>query len=293
MTTDLDSQLDHWRQRLENVLLQALPDASSEPHALHEAMRYATLAGGKRLRACLVYITGSTLGSDPDRLDAPAAAVELIHAYSLVHDDLPCMDDDDLRRGKPTIHKQWDEATAMLVGDALQTLAFELLGASGLPNAADLVLTLARASGSRGMAGGQALDLAATGRITDFDELRQIHALKTGALISASVMLGVQAAGTRDDHTITALRAYSQALGLGFQIRDDILDIEGDSDMLGKNTGADEALEKATYPALIGLDGAKRAALEARDDALRALDSLDTETDILAALADFVTNRIY
>ena len=292
MTTELDRQLDHWRQRLENILLSALPEATQEPRTLHEAMRYATLAGGKRLRACLVYMTGSALGADADRLDAPAAAVELIHAYSLVHDDLPCMDDDDLRRGKPTCHRQWDEATAMLVGDALQSLAFELLGGSGLDNAALLVTTLAHASGSQGMAGGQALDLAATGNITGLNALRRIHRLKTGALISAAVMLGAQAAGTTSRDMLAALRDYSQALGLGFQIRDDILDIEGDSDIMGKNTGADAALDKATYPALLGLDGARQAARQAHDDAMRALERVDFDTAGLIALAGYVTSRL-
>lgn len=256
-------------------------------------MRYATLDGGKRLRACLVYMTGDALGADAESMDAPAAAVELIHAYSLVHDDLPCMDDDDLRRGKPSCHKAWNEATAMLVGDALQTLAFGILAASRHPNTVNMVLTLAQASGSQGMAGGQALDLAAIGKTLDIDALREIHTLKTGALISAAVTLGAQAADIDDAAIHKHLNEYSSSIGLGFQIRDDILDIEGDTDTLGKQTGSDAVLDKPTYPILLGMSAAKQAAEQAREHALAALDKLDADTRQLAALADYVTNRIY
>ena len=291
--TNLDSQLTGWRKRLEDNLQRALPDADSAPQTLHAAMRYATLDGGKRLRACLVYMTGDALGADAESMDAPAAAVELIHAYSLVHDDLPCMDDDDLRRGKPSCHKAWNEATAMLVGDALQTLAFGILAASRHPNTVNMVLTLAQASGSQGMAGGQALDLAAIGKTLDIDALREIHTLKTGALISAAVTLGAQAADIDDAAIHKHLNEYSSSIGLGFQIRDDILDIEGDTDTLGKQTGSDAVLDKPTYPILLGMSAAKQAAEQAREHALAALDKLDADTRQLAALADYVTNRIY
>jgi len=291
--TDLDTHLASRRERLEATLQRILPAADSEPQSLHAAMRYATLDGGKRLRACLVYLTGEALGAPIEQLDAPAAAVELVHAYSLVHDDLPCMDDDDLRRGKPSCHRAWDEATAMLAGDALQSLAFELLADSGHRNAARMVYTLAHASGSRGMAGGQAMDLAAAGKDPGIDALREIHALKTGALISAAVSLGSQAADINDPAQLEHLHAYSSSIGLGFQIRDDILDIEGDTSTLGKNTGSDLALDKPTYPSLLGLEGAKQAAEQARCRAVDALGKLAIDTRWLAALADYVTNRIY
>ena len=291
--TDLEAQLNTWRSRLEDYLDQALPGEDDEPRALHAAMRYSTLDGGKRLRACLVYLTGNALGAPAEELDAPAAAVELIHAYSLVHDDLPCMDDDDLRRGKPSCHKAWDEPTAMLVGDALQSLAFELLAASRHSRAAEMVHVLARASGSLGMAGGQALDLGAVGRTLNLGQLRQMHALKTGALIGAAVELGALAAETDEAATLAALRNYAAAIGLGFQIRDDILDIEGDTDTLGKQTGSDAELDKPTYPSLLGLQGAKQAARQARDEAIESLNTLDIDTRQLSALADYVTNRIY
>ena len=291
--TDLEAQLNTWRNRLEDHLGQALPGEDDEPRALHAAMRYSTLDGGKRLRACLVYLTGNALGAPAEELDAPAAAVELIHAYSLVHDDLPCMDDDDLCRGKPSCHKAWDEPTAMLVGDALQSLAFELLAASRHSRAAEMVHVLARASGSLGMAGGQALDLGAVGRTLNLGQLRQMHALKTGALIGAAVELGALAAETDEAATLAALRNYAAAIGLGFQIRDDILDIEGDTDTLGKQTGSDAELDKPTYPSLLGLQGAKQAARQARDEAIESLNTLDIDTRQLSALADYVTNRIY
>ncbi len=291
--SELDAVLTTWRNRLEAQLEAALPDATTPPSALHAAMRYATLDGGKRLRACLVYLAGSTLGVDPDDLDAPAMAVELIHAYSLVHDDLPCMDDDDLRRGKPSVHKAWDEPTAMLVGDALQSLAFELLAASKHTNAADMVQALAKASGSLGMAGGQALDLGAVGQTLSLDELKTMHALKTGALIEVAVELGVLAAGEPINSTRTKLKSYASAIGLGFQIRDDILDIEGDTSILGKEVGSDAGLDKPTYPSLLGIEGAKQAAQQARDQAVSALEGLNLDTRHLHELADYVTNRIY
>lgn len=291
--SELESVLPTWRDRLEAQLEMALPDGTTPPTELHAAMRYATLDGGKRLRACLVYLTGNTLGANPNDLDAPAMAVELIHAYSLVHDDLPCMDDDDLRRGKPSVHKAWDEPTAMLVGDALQSLAFELLASSKHTNAAQMVRVLAKASGSLGMAGGQALDLGAVGQTLTLDQLKTMHALKTGALIEAAVELGVLAADEQGDGTRTNLHSYASAIGLGFQIRDDILDIEGDTSILGKEVGSDAGLDKPTYPSLLGMEGAKQAAQQAHDQAVDALAGLELDTHHLRALADYVTNRIY
>ena len=289
----IDEQISPYRARLESCLNQVLPAENLAPESLHQAMRYATLNAGKRLRACLLYLTGEMYGASPEDLDLPAAAVELIHAYSLVHDDLPCMDDDDLRRGKASCHKAYDEATAMLVGDALQSLAFELL--SSLPQNISQALsqTLARASGSRGMAGGQALDLLAAGKITDLASLQMIHSMKTGALIEAAVLMGAITAGLTDRLQLQHLSDYARALGLGFQIHDDILDVTSDTETLGKQTGADEENNKATYPGLMGLEGAKQAANDAYQQADQALKRLQLNTQKLQMLADYAINRIY
>jgi len=289
----LDAQLARCGARLEDWLDRRLPGASIQPARLHEAMRYAVLGGGKRLRAGLVYLTGEAFGADPAALDAPAAAVELIHAYSLIHDDLPCMDDDALRRGKPSCHVAFGEAVAMLAGDSLQSLAFDVLGHCGHPQAAAMTATLARAAGSLGMAGGQALDLDAVGRSLTLAELRQIHTLKTGALISAAVQLGAQVAELDRVDWLDALGRYAAALGLGFQIRDDILDVEGDTELLGKQSGADAALDKPTYPSLLGLEAARKSAADAHAEAVSALEQLPATADPLRAVADFVINRLY
>jgi farnesyl diphosphate synthase len=250
-----------WRARVNAALDEALPPAEVEPARLHAAMRHAVLDGGKRMRPLLAYATGTAFGATESMLDAPAAAVELIHAYSLVHDDLPAMDDDALRRGKPTVHVAFDEATAILAGDALQSLAFELL--ADAPASAEcrvaMLKELATAAGARGMCGGQALDLAATGHgaALGVAALEDLHARKTGALLRAAVRLGAIAAGV--GHEARArLDAFADALGLGFQVRDDLLDIEGDSAVLGKTTGKDEAQAKATFPALLGIEGSRR-----------------------------------
>ncbi len=285
-----------YRNRLESYLNRVLPQADTVPAALHEAMRYSTLDAGKRLRACLVYLTGDMFNATADSLDAPAAAVELIHAYSLVHDDLPCMDDDDLRRGKASCHKAYDEATAMLVGDALQSLAFELLAtveSSDNTVCARLFLTLARATGSLGMAGGQALDLAAAGKDAELTSLQQIHAMKTAALIEAAVLMGAQTAGITDDEQLSALSDYACALGLGFQICDDILDVISDTETLGKLAGADKMNNKSTYPSLMGLPAARQAAEDAHQQAITALEKLPFATENLKMLADYAINRIY
>ncbi len=233
-----------------------MPDQPATPRRLHTAMRYAVLGDGKRIRPQLVYAAGAACGVHEAILDAPAVAVELVHAYSLVHDDLPAMDDDALRRGRATVHIAYDEATAILVGDALQALAFEVLVAADCDAELRIALiaTLADASGAAGMCGGQALDLAATGSVQTLLELERMHTLKTGALIRASVRMGALCAHASDS-TLQRLDAYAQALGLAFQIRDDILDVEGDSAALGKTAGKDAAQSKPTYPALLGIDG--------------------------------------
>jgi geranylgeranyl pyrophosphate synthase len=239
--------------RVEACLERWLPRADKTPGRLHEAMRYAVLGGGKRVRPVLVYFTGAALGVPESRLDGPAAAVELIHAYSLVHDDLPAMDDDDLRRGRATCHRAFDEATAILAGDALQVLAFEILAAdpSMVPDPAhrlDIIRLLARASGTAGMAGGQAVDLEAAGRVLPLEALEQMHRLKTGALIHASVMMAAASADELLPNLEDALDAYGAAIGLAFQIQDDILDVEGDTGVLGKRAQADAVRCQARLP---------------------------------------------
>ena len=285
-----------WPVRIEAVLERALqlPEAGSV--RLREAMRYSVLGGGKRLRPTLVYATGTALGAAPESLDDPAAAVELIHVYSLVHDDLPAMDDDDLRRGRPSCHRAFDEATAILAGDALQALAFELL--AGTPrDGADALrrLTmsrlLAQGIGTLGMAGGQAIDLESVGHQLDLKALQTMHRLKTGALIETSVLMGAAAAGELDGPVCAALREYGAAIGLAFQIQDDILDVTGTTDAIGKIAGADAALDKPTYTSLLGLDGARRAAAEQHDRALAAVAPLGAAGQGLAKLADFVVGR--
>ncbi len=247
-----------WTARTEATLQALLPDPAIEPSRLHAAMRHATLGGGKRMRPLLVYAAGSALGADEALLDAPAAAVELVHAYSLVHDDLPAMDDDDLRRGQPTVHVAFDEATAILAGDALQTLAFSALADADAPAPLriDWVQALAAASGVAGMCGGKALDIDATGRSQALEQLQRMHALKTGALIRAAVRMGALGGGA-DTGTLAGLDAFAAALGLAFQVRDDLLDIEASSEQLGKTAGKDVAQAKSTYPALLGIDGAR------------------------------------
>ena len=285
--------LARWLQRVETQLKAALPDASLPPASLHAAMRHAVLGGGKRLRPMLVYAAGVATGVEEARLDAPAAAVELIHAFSLVHDDLPAMDDDDLRRGQPTVHVAFDEATAILAGDALQSLAFSLL--ADAPDAAWLrvawISSLAAATGAAGMCGGQALDMAATGRPLEAAALERLQALKTGALIRASVRMGALA-GAAGTATLDALDAYASALGLAFQIRDDILDIEGDSAQLGKTVGKDQAQDKSTYPALLGMEGAR---VELARQSQRMHDALSglAGTEALRHLGHFAAHRAH
>jgi geranylgeranyl pyrophosphate synthase len=283
------------QQRIEDVLSNAFPSANNgnTSHRLIEAMRYSTLGGGKRLRALLVYATGEAMGLDLNSLDPAAAAVEMIHAYSLVHDDMPIMDDDDLRRGRPTCHKVYDDATALLVGDALQSLAFETLCSNVLTplQQSQMIKTLACQSGVMGMAGGQAIDLESVGKAIDLTTLQSMHELKTGALIRASVKLGALANPQVDDKALSNLDHYAHAIGLAFQVQDDVLDVVADTATLGKTQGADMSLNKPTYPALLGLDSAKKKALDLIDDAMMELNKLPFDTHILAALAQFVVQR--
>ncbi len=286
-----------YRDRVQRALDQWLPAAATHPRDLHEAMRYAVLGGGKRIRPVLTYATGDALGVNRAELDGIASALELIHAYSLIHDDLPAMDDDDLRRGRPTCHKVFGEATAILAGDALQALAFYILAHDphirvGPAVRVHMIESLALACGSRGMAGGQAIDLASVGRQLDIAELEDMHIHKTGALIRASVLLGALSAPGIDSDRLEALDHYGKCIGLAFQIRDDILDIEGDTETLGKTRGADNALNKPTYPALLGLDGAKQRALELHEAAISALGLMGPQADALREVARYIVERI-
>jgi len=271
--------------------LKELLEATQGPDArLQQALEYSLLNGGKRLRPLLVYATGQALGASWENCDRPAMAVELIHAYSLVHDDLPAMDDDDLRRGRPTCHKAYDEATAILVGDALQTLAFQVLVDAEQPAALLMIKTLAEASGSQGMVGGQMLDLQAEGQQLTLEQLEKLHSHKTGALIRCAVRLGGLAAESEAD-TLEKLDAYASALGLAFQVQDDLLDIKGDAATLGKNTGADALHHKATYPGLLGLDGAEQKARDLIEQAKSSLGSLPGDWTALLELADWCIQR--
>ena len=282
------------QQRIESALSDRLNDQSSQTSAqLLAAMRYSTLNGGKRLRALLVYATGEALGANLTALDAPASSVEMIHAYSLVHDDMPIMDDDDLRRGQPSCHKAYDEATALLVGDALQSLAFESLCDEELTpiQQSQMVKTLAQRSGLLGMAGGQAIDLESVGKELDLSSLQTMHELKTGALIRASVRMGALASANSDDSSLTKLDRYAYCIGLAFQVQDDVLDVIADTDTLGKTQGADIALNKPTYPALMGLEQAQQKAHDLIEQAQAQLDDLAYDTQALSALAQFVVQR--
>jgi geranylgeranyl diphosphate synthase type II len=292
----LEQQFSQYQSRTEQSLEQWLPTANVIPSHLHEAMRYACLNGGKRVRPALVYMTGEALGIPLDKLDGPACALELIHVYSLVHDDLPAMDDDDLRRGKPTTHIAFDEATAILVGDALQSLAFYILAHD--PTMIEdheqrlrMVEELAMASGSRGMAGGQAMDLAAAGKQLTLAELEDMHIHKTGALIRAGVRLGAMSAVQAEAEVIDSLDHFAKCMGLAFQIQDDILDVEGNTETLGKTQGADQAQNKITYPALVGLAESKRMAHDLHQEALQSLAPLGEKANGLRALASYIIER--
>ncbi|NVZ07876.1 (2E,6E)-farnesyl diphosphate synthase [Allochromatium humboldtianum] len=293
-----DHTLDDFRARcgarVETALDQILPPVSVQPSRLHEAMRYTVLAGGKRIRPLLAYAAGEALGLEAALLDRPACAVEMIHAYSLIHDDLPAMDDDDLRRGRPTCHRAFDEATAILAGDALQTLAFQALAeAPGLSaeSRVGMVAALARASGARGMVGGQAMDLEAEGSPLDLVQLENIHIHKTGALIRVSVQMGVLAHGELDADKAERLDHYAKCLGLAFQIQDDVLDVEGDTAQIGKTAGRDQALNKATYPALVGLAEAKAMANQLITEAIESVSIFGERAQPLVWIANALLGR--
>lgn len=295
MTQDFSTRIAGYQTRLSTNLDHWLPATSHYPTRLHEAMRYSS-DGGKRLRALLIYGAGELLGVPARALDAPACAVELIHAYSLVHDDLPAMDDDDLRRGRPTTHKAFDEATAILVGDALQSLAFFVLAHdhdAGLEPAQRLKMieVLADAAGSRGMAGGQAIDLESEGKPLTLPELEALHIHKTGALIRACLRMACYAKSPLDTAHLDALDRYGKCIGLAFQIQDDVLDIESNSASLGKTAGKDEASSKSTYPSVMGLPAAKERALELFDTARAAINVFGADAQPLIWLANHIQGR--
>ncbi len=296
--TDPAAHVAHLRERANEALERRLPDPAIAPMRLHEAMRYAVLNGGKRVRAVLVYAAGEALGLDSAGLDGPACAVELIHAYSLVHDDMPAMDDDDLRRGMPTCHRAFDEATALLAGDALQTLAFHVLAhdprmLAGPAERVAMIEALAIASGSRGMAGGQAIDLAAVGQTLDLAQLENMHIHKTGALIRASVKLGALSSPDLVPEHLARLDHYAKCIGLAFQIQDDILDVEGDTATLGKQQGADQALNKPTYPALMGLSESKRRAADLHEQAIESVAQFGEAAATLRWLSEYIVSRTH
>lgn len=293
--TDFASWMGAQGARTETALDQALPNADTVPHTLHEAMRYAVLGGGKRVRPLLVHAAGDVTGASAEACDAAACAVEMIHAYSLVHDDMPCMDDDDLRRGRPTVHKAYDEATALLVGDALQTQAFIVLAQAQAvrPEARlKLVAELAVASGSVGMAGGQAIDLQNVGKAMSREALEAMHRMKTGALLRASVRMGALC-GEIDAPGLAALDWYAAAVGLAFQVVDDILDVTADTATLGKTAGKDAAHDKPTYVSLMGLEAARALAAELRQSAHDALAGFGARATRLADLADLIVLRTH
>ncbi|MBD9631871.1 MULTISPECIES: (2E,6E)-farnesyl diphosphate synthase [unclassified Pseudomonas] len=282
--------------RVDAALEKLFVAPREELNRIYAAMRYSVVNGGKRVRPLLAYAACEALGGEAERADGAACAVELIHAYSLVHDDLPAMDDDDLRRGQPTTHIAFDEACAILAGDGLQALAFEVIGNAQLnPQDAqtrlDMLLALTRAAGSAGMVGGQAIDLESVGRKIDQAALETMHRHKTGALIEASVQLGALASGRATTEALEALRRYAEAVGLAFQVQDDILDVESDTATLGKTQGKDQAHDKPTYPALLGLDAAKAYALALRDQALAALEGFGDNAEPLRALARYIVER--
>ena len=297
-TDSLKNRWPIWLERLEDKLNLVLPDGEQTPGHLHQAMRYAVLGSGKRFRAALVYATGESVGVDLNILDVPACAIELVHAFSLIHDDLPAMDDDALRRGKPSCHLAFDEATAILAGDALQTLAFESIADDSCLDVSDatrlkMITILAQAVGSQGMAGGQAIDLQGTNQALSESALKALHEMKTGALISASVLLGAIANESINPTLLDALQRYAGAVGLGFQIADDILDEISDPALLGKPQGGDKRHGKSTYLSLLGERTARQAAETQLTLAKQALQALPLEAPLLNELAQFAIERRY
>lgn len=292
---DINSYFTLCQQLIDNTLSEWLPPIEVEPTQLHSAIRYSVLSGGKRIRPVLAFATAEAFGLEREKALAVACAVELIHAYSLIHDDLPAMDDDDLRRGMPTCHIKYGEATAILAGDALQAMAFEILcnyGDYSAQSRVEMIKTLSVASGSQGMVGGQAIDLDSVGQTLCLTSLERMHNFKTGALIEASIILGAQCAATTSNDILKPLQKYARNIGLAFQVQDDILDITSDTETLGKTQGADEARNKPTYPSLLGLDGAKQKAQELHHASLNALNELDQlDTTRLAQISEFIIHR--
>ncbi len=291
-----ESLVGQYQQRVDAALDRWLPPADVNPMRLHQAMRYAVLAPGKRVRPVLVYATATALGIDLDRVDGAACAVEIIHAYSLIHDDLPAMDDDDLRRGRPTCHREFDEATAILAGDALQALAFYIIShdpemTTDASARLQMIENLSLFSGSRGMAGGQAIDLAAVGKSLNIAELETMHIHKTGALIRTCVQLSALSTARLQKHRYRALDSYAKCIGLSFQVQDDILDVTSDTATLGKTQGADSARNKPTFPSVIGLDASREKARELHRSALQALSIFGEEADILRYISAWFVER--
>jgi farnesyl diphosphate synthase len=297
MTADFDGWMRDVQAQSEQALAALLPKADTVPHKLHEAMRYTVLGGGKRIRPLLVHASGALFSAepnaDPETLARAAAAVEMIHAYSLVHDDMPCMDDDALRRGKPTVHIAYDEATALLVGDALQAQAFEVLSSAPLPPArlVPMLKLLAQAAGSAGMCGGQAIDLDSVGLNLSLEQLERMHQLKTGALLRAAVLLGAMCGKELSAHEEDALNTYANAIGLAFQVVDDVLDATADSATLGKTAGKDAAANKPTYVSILGLEPSRALAQQLRDAAHAALTPFGEQARRLRELADLIVQR--
>jgi len=292
---NLQQQMAQWRTQVDTAMDNWLPEEAVHPTSLHKAMRYSVFNGGKRIRPILTYATGESFGADSNNVDMPASAIELIHAYSLIHDDLPAMDDDDLRRGRPTCHIAHGEAMAILAGDALQALAFRILSHYGenLTNnqRIEMIKILTQASGSRGMAGGQAIDLDSVGKQITISELENMHIHKTGALIRSCINMGALCAKNISDEELKILDHYAKCIGLAFQIKDDILDVESDTEVLGKTQGADEAKNKPTYPSLIGMTESKKLAKDLLEQSLNSLQKLDLQTPRLSELAYFIIER--
>jgi geranylgeranyl pyrophosphate synthase len=284
------------QQRVDRQLETLLPDDEGPASQLFAALRYSVFNGGKRIRPVLAYAAAHALGSINQDTDRVAAAVELVHAYSLIHDDLPAMDDDDLRRGKPTCHIAFDEATAILAGDALQTLAFEQLTTlekTTPETTLRIIASLAKAAGVQGMVAGQAIDIAAVNGTPTLEELEHMHRQKTGAMIVASITMGALSTGNKTEQQLASLASYGEAIGLAFQVQDDILDVTANTSILGKQQGADQAMNKPTYTSLLGLDGAREKATQLQKNALDALSDFDQHADQLRAIADYIVNRNY
>jgi len=296
MPHQFQSRLDVYQKRVNAALDKYLPREDPPEHNLAEAIRYSVIGGGKRIRPAMVYAAGEAMGVSTDLLDIPACAVEMIHAYSLIHDDLPAMDDDDLRRGRPTCHKAFDEATAMLAGDALQALAYEILAKDDHEELTpehriEMLSLLTEASGAHGMAGGQAVDLASVGKQLTLTQLEHMHRLKTGALIRASILLGGMCKQDVSQQELDLLSEYALCIGLSFQIQDDILDVVSDTETLGKPQGSDEQQKKPTFPAIIGLEESRQRAMEQHELALKILEPLDKKADSLRALSAYIVER--